>query len=138
MSSSLIVGKKNPLGHVTLPRRGAGSFFCFLNFVINILHKCFSLPAMRLELIPPYGEGILSPQCLPFHHAGNTPVKRRFFYFNSLSGQGQESECMQKNINGVCQDLLRIISETYHPKTGFPENISLLLKAFQVFYLKMI
>ena len=33
-------------------------------------YGCVQLPAMRLELIPPCGEGILSPQCLPFHHAG--------------------------------------------------------------------
>ena len=30
----------------------------------------FIMPAMRLELIPVFAEGILSPQCLPFHHAG--------------------------------------------------------------------
>ena len=35
------------------------------------------LPAMRVELIRPFSQRILSPQCLPFHHAGKRTPSRR-------------------------------------------------------------
>ena len=42
-----------------------------LPLLIVNCYLLIGMPAMRLELIPPCGERILSPQCLPFHHAGN-------------------------------------------------------------------
>ena len=41
-------------------------------FLTKLLLMNHFLPAMRFELIPLCRERILSPQCLPFHHAGIT------------------------------------------------------------------